>query len=151
MTPAEAVVERGPVAAAPEERERLKLLDRALAEVPASRSAVLTGPEGEQLEVPESVYRVLVQIVHEMARGNAVSVVPVHAQLTTQQAAELLGVSRTHVVSLLDAGEIAYTKPGKHRRIRLADLLDYSGRHTVERHEALREMTREAERLGLEF
>src|SRR5450756_2421398 len=72
--------------------------------------ASLRSPDGHQLEIPNSIYRVLVAAVAAMAQGNAVAIVPVHHELTTQQAAELLGVSRPHLVKLVDGGEIPHHK-----------------------------------------
>ena len=71
---------------------------------------------------PTSIYKVLVAAVAAMAQGNAVSIVPVHHELTTQQAADLLNVSRPHLVKLLDAGEIPHHKTGSHRRVFFEDL-----------------------------
>ena len=84
-----------------------------------------------------------------MAQGHAVAVMPYHAQLTTQQAADLLGVSRPHLVKLLTDGAIPYTKPSKHRRVRLDDLMAYKARRDTQRGEALDELAAEADRLGL--
>lgn len=86
----------------------------------------LSGAEpGDQVELPEPVYRALVKVVDAMRNGLAVSVVPQSTRLTTQQAADLLSVSRPTVVKLLDAGEIPFEKAGTHRRIRLTDVLEY--------------------------
>ena len=112
--------------------------------------ALLVSPDGQTtMEVPEPVYRALLYVVHHMARGDAVSVVPLQAQLTTQQAADLLNVSRPFVIKLLDEGEIPYTKTGTHRRIKLRDLLAYKERRHEEALRALSEMAREAQELGI--
>ena len=115
------------------------------------RHASLRSPDGQQLEIPDSIYKVLVAAVGAMAQGNAVSIVPVHHELTTQQAAELLGVSRPHLVKLVDAGEIPHHKTGSHRRIYFEDLMRYRDVRDAERSAALRELTRKSAEFGLEY
>lgn len=78
-----------------------------------------------RVELPTSVLRLLVEILGELADGNAVRVVPVHAELTTQEAADLLNVSRPHLVKLLESGELVFHRTGKHRRVRLADVMKF--------------------------
>ena len=99
--------------------------------------------------MPPSVYALLTRVVHELARGNAVTVVPIHAELTTQQAADLLNVSRPFLVKLLEAREIPFHRAGTHRRIRLDDLMAYRERRSRGRRTALAEMAREAQEMGL--
>jgi len=115
------------------------------------RHASLRSPDGEQLEIPDSIYKVLVAAVGAMAQGNAVSIVPVHHELTTQQAAELLGVSRPHLVKLVDAGKIPHHKTGSHRRIYFEDLMRYRDVRDAERSAALRELTRKSAEYGLDY
>ena len=79
---------------------------------------LMSGPgEHEQVEIPEHAYQVLRQVLQAMQRGKAVTIAPQNTVLTTQQAADLLGVSRPTVVKLLDAGQIPYETPGKRRRL----------------------------------
>ncbi len=92
---------------------------------------------GEQVELPPHVYEVLRQVVQAMKRGLAVTVVPQAHVLTTQQAADLLGVSRPTVIKLLDAGQIPFAKAGSHRRVRLEDVLGYRQRRRAEQYAAL--------------
>jgi excisionase family DNA binding protein len=84
-----------------------------------------------------------------MAAGQGVSVVPAHSELTTQQAAELLNVSRPFLIGLLDAGDIEYRKVGKHRRIKAQSLMAYMARDDQERREAADELTRLNQEMGL--
>ncbi|RMH77840.1 MAG: DNA-binding protein [Actinomyces sp.] len=101
------------------------------------------------LRVPESVVRLFEAVLTETAKGNAVAVVPVPTELTTQQAADLMNVSRPYLVKLLDRGDIPHRRVGNRRRVELSDLLDYM-RAEAERQRAVAdELTAEAERLGL--
>ena len=152
MPAAAAALEHAPIAAHPDEQQPLAALHDLL-ERRRTRPAraELVGPDGTRREIPDSVYEVLVQVVHQMAQGHAVSIVPVHAQLTTQQAAELLGVSRPHLVKLLEEGHIPFSRPGKHRRVRLDDLMAYKQHQADERRFALDELAAEAARLGLRY
>src|SRR5690606_2185685 len=81
--------------------------------------------EAHNVELPTSALRLLVDILAELAAGNAVKVVPVHAELTTQEAADMLNVSRPHLVKLLEDGVLPFHRTGKHRRVRFADLMQY--------------------------
>ncbi len=117
-----------------------------------SGAARLLGPSGETVELPRSVHDVLIRAVRELAQGNAVTVIPLHAELTTQQAADLLNVSRPYLIGLLDHGTLPYARTaGNHRRLRLADVLTYKRAQDIERRAALDEMSAEAERLGLRY
>lgn len=106
-------------------------------------------PTGEIHELPESAQRLLRSLIHSLAEGDAVSLVPVHSELTTQQAADLLNVSRPYLIKLLEQGEIPYTKTGTHRRIRFEDLVEYKLRRDDEREDALAELIRQSQELGL--
>jgi excisionase family DNA binding protein len=85
----------------------------------------LVSPAGEVIELPESVFLLLERIIEVLARGDAITVLPVGKEVTTQQAANILNVSRQYFVRLLDAGRMPYRKTGTHRRVRIEDLLTY--------------------------
>lgn len=84
--------------------------------------------QAHQIELPTSALRLLMEVLAELAEGNAVRVVPVPAELTTQEAADLLNVSRPHLVSLLEGGSLPFHRTEKHRRIRFDDLMAYKGK-----------------------
>ncbi len=110
-------------------------------------------PEGseQKVSIPAPVVDLLARILTYMANGDAVAVVPVRAELTTQQAADLLNVSRPHLVKLLDRGDIPSRKVGTHRRVLLADILEYRKRDQQKRKAILDELTREAQDMGLDY
>lgn len=142
------VLDRAPVAAREEERALLAEIDRLLAG-PVSRRPKLVGPEGEEVELPASALHLLHRLVHLLARGQAVTLVSVNKQLTTQQAADILNVSRPYLIQLLDRGEIPCSKTGSHRRVRFDDLMDYKRRRDAERGAGLCQLIRLNEELGL--
>lgn len=109
----------------------------------------LVGPSGHAVTLPASVLHLLRAAVHHFARGQAVTLVPIDRKLTTQQAADLLSISRPYLVKLLEQGEIPYTKTGTHRRIRFPDLMHYKVRRDRQRAEALTELTQLSQALGL--
>lgn len=101
------------------------------------------------VHVPAAAFKLFIDVLDELAKGNAVTVAPVHAELTTQKAAELLSVSRPFLIRLLETSQIPYRKVGSHRRIRLVDVLEYQKLDEAKRRDAQRELTRQAEELGL--
>lgn len=103
------------------------------------------------LVLPTSALRLLVDILGELALGNAVKVVPVHAELTSQEAADLLNVSRPHLVKMLEEGAIPFTKAGRHRRIRFSDLMAFKQQRDAESQEAMEALVRQAQELGMGY
>ena len=116
------------------------------------RVAVRFVEDGQEvIELPAAAVRLLVDLLNEMAKGNAVSLIPTHAELTTQQAAELLNVSRGFVVKLLERQEIPYRKVGTHRRVLFRDLKAYDDRTRQARSEALDDLAAESQAIGLGY
>jgi excisionase family DNA binding protein len=109
----------------------------------------LVGPDGRSVELSESMFQVLLQVAAAMKAGLAVTVAPHHQTLSTQEAADLLRISRTTLVRLLEAGAIPFEQPSRHRKVRLDDLLDYRKRQRSQAEQALADMVADAERLGL--
>jgi excisionase family DNA binding protein len=110
---------------------------------------LLLGPDGEQVPLPEEVYRVLVDVVDVMREGKVITLVPRTQRLTTQEAADFLGVSRPTLVKLLEDGKIPYDQPGRHRRIFFTDLLAFTERQHADRCAALDQMTEDASGAGI--
>lgn len=107
-----------------------------------SSKAALVDPSGVARQIPDEIFRILDQVTNALAAGEGITVVPQGMAMTTQQAADFLGVSRPTLVRLLEAGEIAYDRPGRHRRVRLEDLVAYQANFRAERQSALRELQR---------
>jgi excisionase family DNA binding protein len=107
------------------------------------------GPDGSHVEIPDELYGVLRDVVAALTQGLAVSIAPHNTMLTTQEAADLLNISRPTLVRLLTESEIPYTMRGRHRRVMLRDVLDYSERIRRERKDVLGQMAAEAEDDGL--
>lgn len=104
---------------------------------------------GEAVELPDRLHAVLEVIVRQLRLGNGVSVVPLHAELSTFEAAEILNVSRPFLIKRIDAGEVPFHMVGTHRRLKLAHVLAYRDRLAAQADDALAAMAAEAEELGL--
>lgn len=113
--------------------------------------AALLGPDGQTVPLPMEAFQVLVKVVEAMRAGKAITVAPLDQRLTTQEAADFLGISRPTLVKLLEQGEVPYERPaaGRHRRVRLSDVLDYQIRKRQERRITLDQMTADAVDAGL--
>lgn len=101
------------------------------------------------IELPTSALTMLIDILGELAAGNAVQIVPVHAELTTQEAANMLNVSRPHMVKLLEEGKLPFHKTGRHRRVMFADLMTYKKARERESLDAMQALAEQAQDLGM--
>lgn len=109
------------------------------------------GGHKETFVLPAAAVRLLLDMLVQMAAGHAVTVVPIHAELTTQQGAEVLGVSRPFLVGLLEQGKLPFHKVGTHRRVRYGELLAYKRREHEARRQALDELARQGQELGMGY
>ncbi|SDP62879.1 DNA binding domain-containing protein, excisionase family [Actinopolyspora xinjiangensis] len=133
---------------ADEEQNLLGVLAKQLATEQQGGHAVLLGPDGSELELPGPVFQALRDVVSAMSQGLAITVAPHNTMLTTQEAADLLGISRPTLIKRLEAGEIPYVRHGRHRKMRLKDVVAYQHRTWQEREEALDEMAAAGQETG---
>lgn len=127
------------------ESEQVELLRQMM----ETGEAQLVGPKGQQRRIPEDVYQLFLRVLEHLKRGQGVSIVPYNQQLTTQAAADLLGVSRQYFVRLLEDGKVPFHKVGTHRRVLLKDLLAFKERRDRSRRKAITDMAREASDAGV--
>ena len=137
-------------AVAKEASEALSLLRPVLAREKKAKTISLE-TDGAKVRVPLEAFQLLLRVLAEMEKGNAITIVPVHAELTTQQAAELLNVSRPFLVALLEEGRIPFRMIGTRRRVKFADLLEFKRKEELEAKEVLAELAAEAQKLKLGY
>jgi excisionase family DNA binding protein len=130
-------------------KETSRVLASRLRDGDLIRLRIVDGPSREIVKLPASAVRLLVRILDEMAHGNAVTLTPVHAELTTQEAADMLSVSRPSLIQLLSEGKIDYRRVGTHRRVRLNALMKYKRQADAARRAALAELAAYDQELGI--
>ncbi|MBX9667859.1 MAG: helix-turn-helix domain-containing protein [Candidatus Obscuribacterales bacterium] len=129
---------------------------QALTQLDAAKSSgetfvMATSKSGVQFELSEGAFSLLVKILSEMAKGNGIMVVPIHAELTTQQAADFLNVSRPFLIGLLERGEIGFRTVGRHRRVRLEDIVNYKKQIEERRLQSLDDLAAQAQELNMGY
>lgn len=124
-------------------------LAAALLQIQSDNTEIEIEETNDRIKIPFKALRFLGDILKAMGEGKPVSIVPVAIEVTTQRAAEILGCSRPHLVKLLEGGEIAYTKVGKHRRIRFEDVLRYKENMKEEQKKHIIDMMNADEETGL--
>lgn len=117
---------------------------------PVRVSAGSGGRSDVEISVPVMALRLFVEVLSEMSKGNAITILPLHAELTTQEAAEFLNVSRPFLIQLLDDQKVPFRKVGKHRRVLVEDLLRFKENLDAERRKVLDKIAQESQKLGLE-
>ena len=139
----------------PQEAEEAKITSRALSKYAHNQrlhiKIATNNNDSDDLILPGYAINMLLDILTEMSKGNAITVMPIHAELSTQETAELLNVSRPHLVDLLEQGKIPYRKVGTHRRVLAKDVFDYKQRIDTERLKALDELAAQAQELGMGY
>jgi excisionase family DNA binding protein len=153
-----AVLDNQPITATEEDRSNLIKLENLLEHMEPETLAyqlisiseeLIASGTSRAIDLPQPVLNLLRQMVHELLQGNSVTIVPIHKELTTQEAADILNISRQYLVELLEAQAIPYSKVGTHRRIRLGDLMNYKNDRDAKRQEGLSKMTKKSQKLGL--
>jgi len=126
-----------------------ELFDRLDAEIEQTGQMVLMSASGEQFELPSQLFDVLRFVGTTLASGSGVTVVPCGTRLTTQDAADFLGISRPTLVKILESGALPFEKVGRHRRVLLDDLVDYQERERARRRTVLAQAARNNQESGM--
>lgn len=136
----------------PDEVQAARQAARALSRNGAGRMIQFTveDQQEEPIRLPATIFAMVVDLLSKLGNGNAVTIVPVEAELTTQQAADYLNVSRPHLVKLLERGDVPFRMVGTHRKVRAKDVINYRSQIDGARHEALRAMSVTDAELGLD-
>ena len=149
-------LEHNVVMAPDHERATMRVLEAALGSrspqaLAVRLTATIHAPSGDEtrLELPDTVVRLVATIAGVLARGEAVSIVPIQKELTTQEAADFLNISRQYLVRLLDRGDIPHYKVGTHRRVRFSDLLEYRNRRDAQRLATIDRLDQMSQEMGV--
>lgn len=107
--------------------------------------------EGKKIVLPSQVFQLLIDILEQLGQGNAICLIPLHIELTTQEAADLLNVSRPYFIQLLKKGDIPFRKVGTKRRILAKDVIRYKADISKKRYKALKALTKQAQELDMGY
>ena len=135
-------------------RSALQVLEKVRKAKKSAKTVQIRPSEGGpdvSVVVPREAFELFLEVLGQMANGSAVTIVPVQAELTTQQAADMLNVSRPHLIELLESGKIPFRRVGTHRRVRASDLIAFQQKDDAERKAVLDELTEEAQKHGLGY
>lgn len=138
-------LDREPIAALNTDREALRGVETMM----QSGLELRVSAGDQSVALPEALRLILEQAVHELVRGNRVSLLPLGRMLTTRQAAEMLNVSRPFLIQLLEREEIPFEMVGTHRRVAIEDVLRYRAQRSERRREVLRALSEDADELGI--
>ena len=139
------ITAREPITPPTTERQQAQELERFL----TTEKPALVGVSGERVELPETVYAVLRKVVELMSQGQTVSIISESKAVSTQRAADILGMSRPFFVKLLETGMMAYHRVGNQRRVLLSDVLKFAKKRDEERQASLDRLSRQAFESGL--
>jgi len=133
--------------------EKAKAFSRKLARqfAPESRVTIQREGDGEEIEIPRTVFNVLMKVLSVMSEGKPFTLIPMDEELTTQQAADILNVSRPYLNKVLDLGEIPHRRVGRNRRIKFSDLLEYKKQQERSSKDALQELADQAQDLNMGY
>ena len=139
----------------PQEAEEAKITSRALSKYATNERLHIkiasNNNESDDLILPGYAINLLLDILTEMSKGNAITVMPIHAELSTQETAEFLNVSRPHLVDMLEQGKIPFRKVGAHRRVMAKDVIDYKQHLDADRLKALDKLVAQAQELDMGY
>jgi excisionase family DNA binding protein len=113
----------------------------------------VTGKDGEthSVQLPSSAVQLMIEVLTQLGQGNSVNITPIHAELTTQEAADLLNMSRPTFIKLLDEGTLPHTRSGNRRKVAFVDVMSYKQSLDEKRQSALDELSSLDQELGLGY
>ena len=129
-----------PIIPAESEEEQIKALYKTM--LSHAGHADIVGPDGTKHSIPETVYKILLNILGKMQEGKTIALLPISEELTTRAAADYLGVSRQYLVRLLENGKIPFQKTGTHRRVYFKDIFEYKQQRDSARRQAIKDLAK---------